>query len=257
MRRRRLLAAGEAGGADGRDGEPDDRDDKPPSRDGERDSIPDRDDGRLGPDARDEPRAGVYNIEPKPPETLAPDLIEEMQRNDLNPDWMDEIAKRETAGQPHDGWGTVRRDPDGNEALGRFQMTKPALQDAGLIDKNGDWTGKYGVNNREDFLNNPEAQKAALRDHTESVQDQLRKNGAERHINQKIDGVKGEITATDGGLQAAAHRQGATTVRDYLKHQEAHGWKSDASTFPPQQRGSFLSVETRLREFQSIPRSKR
>ena len=52
-----------------------------------------------------------------------------------------------------------------NEALGRYQMTRAALQDAGLQDADGKWTGKRGVQNAKDFLTNPQAQESAFNDY--------------------------------------------------------------------------------------------
>ena len=49
--------------------------------------------------------------------------------------------------------------------LGRYQMGPSALQDAGFKDKNGNWTKlakSYGVTSEKTFLNNKEAQNAAI-----------------------------------------------------------------------------------------------
>ena len=52
----------------------------------------------------------------------------------------------------------------GGSARGKYQMQKLALEDIGMIDKKGNWLGKYGVYSQNDFLNNPEAQEKAIHD---------------------------------------------------------------------------------------------
>ena len=53
--------------------------------------------------------------------------------------------------------------------------------------------------------------------------------------------------------KAAAHRQGAGMVKQYLDHQRRHNWTTNPKTFPKNKKDQFLSVETRLREFQNVP----
>jgi hypothetical protein len=68
-----------------------------------------------------------------------------------------------------------------------------------------------------------------------------------------VSGVKAQITVTESGLLAAAHRQGAGMVKQYLDHQRRHNWTTNPKTFPKNKKNQFLSVETRLREFQNVP----
>ena len=81
---------------------------------------------------------------------------EQLYRGDYQ-DFKDAIAFREST----DDYGVV------NEYgyMGRYQMGKLALIDAGFMDSNGNWTElakNYGVSSKESFLNNKEAQDAAF-----------------------------------------------------------------------------------------------
>ncbi len=139
------------------------------------------------------------------------------------------------------------------QAWGRYQMTKPALKDLGMMDAKGNWTGKHGIHDKDDFLKNPKVQEKVLAEYMKRNLDQLRANGALGDMGQKISGVKAQITVTESGLLAAAHRQGAGMVKRYLDHQRRHNWTTNPKTFPKNKKDQFLSVETRLREFQNVP----
>ena len=138
-------------------------------------------------------------------------------------------------------------------ALGRYQMTDSALKDAGMKDTNGNWTGKYGVTGDADFLNNPKAQEQAAAEYHRSNYRHLQSNGDLAKKGHTIKGINGQITITEAGLLAAAHRQGAFAVHKYLNNVFANGGRSNPNTFPPKLKDAFLSIETRLREFQNIP----
>ena len=126
-----------------------------------------------------------------------------------------------------------------------------------MKDGNGNWTGKYGVNSKEDFLDNPEAQKAALNDLTKRIEKFFKNQGLDRHITEqrKITGIKGEITITEAGLVAAAHRGGMGTVRKYIEWLKDNDWNSRDNERKMPTR--FKHVETRLRVFQDVPYRKR
>ena len=142
------------------------------------------------------------------------------------------------------------------DAWGRYQLTGLARQQIGLQRKDGSFTGKYGVNSRDDFLENRKTQEQALADSVADNLRQLKSKGATKKIGQKIAGIRANITVTENGLVAAALREGAGATNLYLKHLQRHGWKSDPSTFPTKFRGEFLAVETRLREFENIAHKK-
>ena len=91
-------------------------------------------------------------------------------------------------------------------ALGRYQLTKGERDQLHLVDKSGNFTGKYGVHSKEEFLNDPLAQERAFAEATLDNVRQLRRKGAMNHIGQKIEGMEGQFTITESGLVAAAHR---------------------------------------------------
>jgi hypothetical protein len=141
--------------------------------------------------------------------------------------------------------------------LGRYQMTVEALQDVGLMDENGNWTGKYGIHNKAQFLDNKKVQEQAFSEYLTALTGQLERNGAMNLVRErsdrKIQGINGAFGLSQSGLIAAAHRRGASMVRQYLEFEKAHGWKSNAAEFPAAKRKAFLEVETRLRKFENIP----
>ena len=126
----------------------------------------------------------------------------------------DAIAERESK-----SYQDVNRDLNtGKEALGRYQMTEGALQDLGLMDAGNNWlrSAKYGIGSRKEFLNNPLIQERVMEDFLEIKENRLRNNGSLAHSGQQIEGKKATFTITEGALLAAAHRQGASGVRQYL-----------------------------------------
>jgi hypothetical protein len=167
-----------------------------------------------------------------------------------NPDFRNRLAVAErTAETPHFGYREVldRTDSTGHRyiALGRYQMTPAGLQAAGLIDKNGTWTGKYGVHSRAQFLTDPEAQEKALSDFLGATERQLRAAGAFDHVGQSIEGLRDSFTITRAGLIAAGHREGATATSEYLRKVAANGFSSKGLDLNDTQR----AIETHLRTF--------
>ena len=146
-----------------------------------------------------------------------------------NADFRNRLAIAEkTAQKAASGYGEMldRADSQGRRhiALGRYQMTPTALQAAGMIDANGNWTEKYGIHSRTEFLTDPEAQENALTDYLTDTERQLRANGAFTHIGETIDGLKARFPVTRAGIVAAAHREGAPATRDYLNRIAGHGF---------------------------------
>ena len=111
-------------------------------------------------------------------------------------------------------------------------MTKTALKDLGMMDAKGNWTGKHGIHDKDDFLKNPKVQGKVLAEYMKRNLDQLRANGALGDMGQKISGVKAQITVTESGLPAAAHRPGAAAC---LQAASDRSVSSDwaAADFPP------------------------
>jgi hypothetical protein len=116
--------------------------------------------------------------------------------------------------QSDKGAGTRR------EYLGRFQMSEDALDDAGyyLIPRGSDrsrirnapqfsgrWTGKDGVNSKEDYLNNPKAQERAVRFFARRNWGYIRRLGSlQQYVGRTINGIR----VTESGLLAAVHLVG-------------------------------------------------
>jgi len=124
-------------------------------------------------------------------------------------------------------------------------MTPAGLQAAGMIDKNGTWTRKYGVHSRAQFLADPEAQEKAPLDFLGATERQLRAAGAFEHVAQSIEGIRDRFTITRGAPIAAGHREGATATKDYLRRVAANGCSSKGLDLDATDR----AIETHLRTF--------
>lgn len=118
-----------------------------------------------------------------------------------------------------------------------------------MIDANGNWTGKYGIQSKSQFLGSPEAQERALSDFLNDTERQLRAYGAFRYIGSRIDGRVAPFTVTRAGLIAAGHREGANATRLYLNRLRNSGFSSPRARLSEQD----LRVETRLRTFAGVP----
>lgn len=97
--------------------------------------------------------------------------------------------------------------------LGKYQMGNMALQDAGYKDSKGNWTGKNGVTNKQEYLDNEKAQTEAFNIFTNRNVRTLNNLGAMNYVGKVFKGVP--VTAK--GLMAAAHLVGATAVANMLK----------------------------------------
>jgi len=174
----------------------------------------------------------------------------------ITQEFRDRLAAEESRDQQNQGYSAK----NAQGYLGRYQLGTLALIDAGFKDRSGKWTGKHGVRNDADFLNDPQAQEKALVDYHLAQRRQLRNLGASRFIGQRIQGLyqgprgqhpRASITITEAGLAAAAHREGAPMVRDYLREQQKNGWDSRKYIGHPDEK-KFRHIETRLRQFQSF-----
>lgn len=88
--------------------------------------------------------------------------------------------------------------------------------------KDGYWTGKDGINSKQDFLNNPAVQDSAARQWMQNfVWGWVQDLGLDKYIGQTIGGV--DITAS--GLLAGAHLRGASAVQQFI----ASGGQKDAT----------------------------
>ena len=168
----------------------------------------------------------------------------------INRDFRDELNNHESKA---DGYKAFNPKGDGIGALGRYQMRKGALKDAGMLDKKGNWTGKHGVKSAEDFLRNPQAQERAFATYMPKVKNYLQNNGSMKFLGKTFPGVKKEgIKITESGLLGAAHRAGQGGVKQYLDFQKENSWSSDFSKVKDiSTRKLYEQVETRLRTFQN------
>lgn len=97
--------------------------------------------------------------------------------------------------------------------LGKYQMGRAALVDAGNRDRRGRWTGRDGVCSLEDFLNSPEAQEKACRRFKKRQWEQIRALGLHRFAGSNVGG----IDLTVSGLLAGAHLVGPGGLRRFLE----------------------------------------
>lgn len=133
-------------------------------------------------------------------------------------DFLEELANRESDGQPDDGYGAQ------NPAnyIGRWQFGEGALVDTGYVTRDGDyrdndysggWTGKDGVTSLNDFLANHTAQDNAIDAYMKKQWDYIRHLKLDNFIGETINGI--EITPS--GLLGGAHLVGTGGLRDFLR----------------------------------------
>jgi hypothetical protein len=173
-----------------------------------------------------------------------------------NQSWREQIAAEETRRTGGD-FGYGMRGQAGSSALGRYQILRDPLPDAGWWDpRTGSWTARAhaaGVTSDADFLANPVAQEAALNDVMRRNEEQLAANGAMRFVGQQPPGLRGgSVPITEAGLAAAAHREGARAVRRYLAHR-ADNLPAPAPVAGRGDLSRFNEVERRLRAFADTP----
>ena len=103
--------------------------------------------------------------------------------------------------------------------LGRYQMGALALQEAGFLDADGNWTdlaNSYGVYSEEDFLQSPDGQDAAIRACHAKLCGYIKSYGLDEYVGTAYSGV----TVTESGLLAACHLVGATSLKRALKNND-------------------------------------
>lgn len=162
-------------------------------------------------------------------------------------------------------------------ALGRYQLQLAGLQDAGFIDKKHNWTGpaaqRFGVQSEDDFRNNPPAQEAAFAAFMAKQAAYLKSNGSLSYIGKNVNGIEAPFAITYDGLLAAAHREGAQRVAEYLGFLGVNNFDShEILELPnfnimdpdPKRRAKikrdlettmqrFINIEKRLRTFANVP----
>ena len=111
-------------------------------------------------------------------------------------------------------------DKQGVGAVGKYQFRKPAFQETGFMDKNGNFTGKYGVNSVRDFLNNPEVQEKAVRELLKKNYNYMINYKVLHLLGNTISGKVADFPITISGMLAASHKEGGPMTAKYLKSLE-------------------------------------
>lgn len=96
--------------------------------------------------------------------------------------------------------------------MGLYQMGRPALQDVEYMNSQGEWTGKDGINSREDFLNNATIQTKAIRAYHSLVWNRYLPAEVRAKVGSTIKGVK----LTKCGLIGGAHLVGHVNLKNFV-----------------------------------------
>ena len=167
-----------------------------------------------------------------------------------NADFRQRIAEAErSAEHARSGYG-LRNASSG--ALGRYQFLPSTLVDIGWRGADGAWSAaaqRQGVSSDADFLARPAAQEAAMSAYLRRVETQLERNGSAGRQGEVLRGVAGqEITLTEAGLVAAAHRRGAGAVARWLQHRT----NTPDAPLSAAQRNVYAQVERRVQDFAAV-----
>ena len=103
--------------------------------------------------------------------------------------------------------------------LGKYQMGKLALQEAGFLDSDGEWTSlanSYGIDSETDFLQSPKGQEAAIRACHGKLCEYIRHYGLDEYVGKTYFGVK----VTQSGLLEACHLVGAPSLKKSFRNHE-------------------------------------
>ena len=146
-------------------------------------------------------------------------------------------------------------DNQGVGAVGKYQFRKPAFQEIGFMDKNGNFTGKDGVNSISDFINTPKVQEKAVRELLKKNYNYMINYKVLHLLGNTISGKIADFPITISGMLAASHKEGGPMTAKYLKSLEKN---KDGLYYLPYHKyngntlRSFLAIETRLREFSAL-----
>ena len=97
--------------------------------------------------------------------------------------------------------------------VGKYQFGKLALIDSGYKNSEGEWTGKDGVESKEDWLNNPEAQEGAMDTLLKRNKKSLKDRGLDKYVGTVVNGT----LVTEEGALMSAHLIGAKGTIEMLK----------------------------------------
>jgi len=106
--------------------------------------------------------------------------------------------------------------------LGKYQFGEEALIGLGYYKKDGsakndwrgEWTGKYGILSKQDFINNPLVQEIAIRELTVSNWKIAKAHKLDKFLGKKIHGTY----ITQEGILAAMHLKGPRSVNSFIFH---------------------------------------
>lgn len=116
----------------------------------------------------------------------------------------------------------------GMGAMGEFQQRDMALEDTGYLTKSSNgtytWTGKNGVNSKEDYLNCSSCQYSSETQFLKDSWSQLQNNGATSYIGKT--GADG-VTYNEGALIECAQQLGAAGCKSYIETGQCGGQTCD------------------------------
>lgn len=176
--------------------------------------------------------------------------------NRVDPNYRDKLSRFESRPPPEgeeyprvDPYPKVNREGGSMGALGKYQVRKGVLQDAGIADKDGNWTGKpysgVPVDSERAFLGNDRAQEEVLAGLVANNERSMKnlgilgKDGAPsaKYKDRTIETPKGDAQISEAGLQAAAHYAGVGGLRYYyLQQVERNGWRSGPGIVPKEEK---------------------
>lgn len=105
------------------------------------------------------------NVEDKKGYTQANDIQKQriLSPNEIITDYLsDEFYSTLGYKESSNDYKKRLNDNQGVGAVGKYQFRKPAFQETGYMDKNGNFTGKDGINSVNDFINNPKIQEKVI-----------------------------------------------------------------------------------------------
>lgn len=106
--------------------------------------------------------------------------------------------------------------------IGKYQFGNMALQDLGMVKAKPKgvsqkkwlsnpkaWTGRFDINSKKEFLNNPQVQEKVFKKWEEILNKRTTSRGLDKYVGKTIDGVK----VTRDGINAASHLLGHGAVQ--------------------------------------------
>ncbi|MBQ8482519.1 MAG: hypothetical protein IJ532_08315 [Alphaproteobacteria bacterium] len=134
----------------------------------------------------------------------------------MNAEFADKIAYAESRGGCRDNINDYGCVNSSETAFGRYQMQKPALIDAGYMNRKGKFLPKTGIKNMQEFLNNPEAQEQATCNYLDRI-DMYNKNWNNyKYLGDNIQVGELNIPITKDMMLAGTHREGARKLNEWL-----------------------------------------